>query len=146
MSQPGIVVVGGSYAGLNAAATARTAGYAGCVTLLGSEARLPYQRPPLSKDFLRGGTQVEQLPLRPAAFFETSAIALRTGTTVLSIDRGTKTLLLQGGDALSYDKLVLATGCRPLRMDVPGADAAGIHVLRTLDDAQVIASKLEAAR
>lgn len=145
MSGAGIVIAGGSYAGLNAAVAARSAGYTGPVTLVGIEPHLPYQRPPLSKEFLRGGSEAAQ-PLRPAAFFETSNIAVRSGNTVRAIDRAGKTLLLEGGATLPYDKLVLATGTRPRLLQVPGSDAAGILCLRTLDDAQAIAARLPTAQ
>ena len=146
MSAAGIVIVGASYAGLNAAAAARTAGYKLPVTLIGDEAHLPYQRPPLSKDFLRGGMEAAQLPLRAASFFESSEITLRTGASVQSVDRAAKTLTLKSGEPLAYDKLILATGCRPRILSAPGADAAGIHYLRTLDDAVAIAQHLESVQ
>ena len=146
MSAAGIVIVGASYAGLNAATAARTAGYTLPLTLIGDEAHLPYQRPPLSKDFLRGSMDAGQLPLRAASFFENSQINLRTGVSVQSVDRASKTVTLGSGEQLGYDKLVLATGCRPRILSVPGADAAGVHYLRTLDDALAIARRLETSR
>ena len=146
MSQPGIVVVGGSYAGLYAAAAARTSGHTGPVTLVGNEAHLPYQRPPLSKECLRGGVDATQLLLRPAAFFETASIGLRTGTTAVAIDRPARQLMLDTGERLTYDKLILATGCRPRLLAVPGADAVGVHYLRTMDDAVAIAQRVGGVR
>jgi 3-phenylpropionate/trans-cinnamate dioxygenase ferredoxin reductase subunit len=145
MNDAGIVVVGASYAGLNAAAAARTAGYRFPVTLIGDEPRLPYQRPPLSKEFLRSSLDAAQLPLRAASFFESSEISLRTGVTVQSIDRATRSVRLNSGEQLAYDKLILATGCRTRILSAPGADAAGVHYLRTLDDALAIAHSLEGA-
>ena len=142
MKAPGIVIVGGSYAGLNAAMAARNAGYTAAITLIGEESHLPYQRPPLSKDFLRGDLDTAQLPLRPASYFETAGIAVRTGTCVESIDRGAKIVRFSEGGTLSYDKLILATGCTPRLLEVEGGDAAGIHYLRTLDDALGIAAQL----
>jgi 3-phenylpropionate/trans-cinnamate dioxygenase ferredoxin reductase subunit len=146
VSGAGIVIVGASYAGLNAAAAARSAGCTLPVTLIGDEEHLPYQRPPLSKEFLRGTLDAGQLPLRAAAFFESSGIALRTGTRVLAVDRSTRTLALDSGEQLAFDKLILATGCRPRVLQAPGADAAGIHYLRTMDDALAIAHRLETSR
>jgi 3-phenylpropionate/trans-cinnamate dioxygenase ferredoxin reductase subunit len=146
MSAAGIVIVGASYAGLNAAAAARTAGYKLPVTLIGDEGQLPYQRPPLSKDFLRGTIDAAQLPLRAPSFFDSSEITLRTGVGVQSVDRAARTVTLNSGEQLAYDKLILATGCRPRILSAPGAHAAGIHYLRTLDDALAIAHRLESAR
>jgi 3-phenylpropionate/trans-cinnamate dioxygenase ferredoxin reductase subunit len=144
-TSPGIVVIGGSYAGLNAAAAARTAGYGGSITLLADEAQPPYQRPPLSKDFLRGTMQASQLPLRPAAFYETNRIDVRLATRATRIDRQAKAVELAGGGQLPYDKLILATGCRARLLTIPGSDAQGIHYLRTLDDSVAIAKQLDGA-
>ncbi len=141
----GIVVVGASYAGLNAAAAARAAGYPGRIVLLGEEAHLPYQRPPLSKDFLRGTFDVAHLPIRPLKFFEDQGIEFRASQRVRALDREQRRVVLAGGESLSYDRLVLATGCRPRMLDVQGADAQGIHALRTLDDAARIASAMASA-
>jgi 3-phenylpropionate/trans-cinnamate dioxygenase ferredoxin reductase subunit len=145
VSAAGIVIVGGSYAGLNAAAAARAAGFTGPITLVGDEPHLPYQRPPLSKDFLKGRVESSQLPLRAPKFFDDSAIELRRGHEVVAIDRHKQEVVLAAGDSLPYAKLVLATGCRPRKLSVPGSDAAGIHCLRTLDDAQAIARECAAA-
>ncbi|WP_439589156.1 NAD(P)/FAD-dependent oxidoreductase [Hydrogenophaga sp.] len=142
----GLVIVGASYAGLNAAAAARTAGYQGRIVLLGEEPHLPYQRPPLSKDFLRGDFDATHLPIRPQKFFEDQAIELLVNHRVCGLDRERKHLELAGGECLPYDRLVLATGCRPRMLEIPGADAQGIHALRTRDDAVRIASSVASVR
>jgi 3-phenylpropionate/trans-cinnamate dioxygenase ferredoxin reductase subunit len=146
MSEDSLVIVGASYAGLNAAASARTAGYEGAVVLLGDEPRMPYQRPPLSKEFLKGAMSAAQLMLRPATFYEANAIEVRQGHRAVGIDRKNKQVTLHSGEHLPYDKLILATGCRPRMLAVPGADAAGIHYLRTMDDALLIAQRAESSR
>jgi 3-phenylpropionate/trans-cinnamate dioxygenase ferredoxin reductase component len=127
-----IVIVGASLAGASAAVTLRELGYAGELTLVGEEAALPYERPPLSKAVLIGEAD-EPDWVRDEAFYADQQIALLRGTTVTRVDRD-RHVVMAGGTELSYDKLVLATGSTPRRLEVPGADLDGIHTLRTLPD------------
>lgn len=129
------VVVGAGQAGVQAASTLRERGFRGRLVVLGDEGRLPYMRPPLSKKFLSAEQSEDRLYFRPAAYFEANGIEMRTGAPVEGIDRKAGRLRLGGGATLEYDKLLLATGCRPRRLRVPGSADPRIHYLRTLDDA-----------
>ncbi len=134
MSAP-IVIVGAGLAGLRTAEELRRAGYEGDLVLLGDEARLPYDRPPLSKQFVRGET--DDTTLRPAEFFTDKRIELRLGTTATGVDTATRRVLLADGSALAYDHLVIATGLRPRTL--PGLPTpAGVHVLRDHADATAL--------
>ncbi|MBI4986427.1 MAG: FAD-dependent oxidoreductase, partial [Rhodocyclales bacterium] len=133
-------------AGVTVAESLRSLGYAGAITLLGAEAHAPYHRPPLSKGYLRGETGAAQLAIRAPAMLEKKGIALRTGVGVVAIERGEQRVRLADGAALAYDGLALCTGARLRRLALPGADLAGIHGLRTLDDSLAIAAALHTVR
>lgn len=137
-----IVVVGASLAGLRAAEALRRQGFEGRLTLVGAETHRPYDRPPLSKQVLAGDWEPEQTVLRSA--FEDGGLELdlRLGTRADALDLAERCITLAGGDRLDFDGLVIATGGRPRRLpgDVP---AAGVHVLRTLDDALALRDELE---
>ncbi|MEO1153242.1 MAG: FAD-dependent oxidoreductase [Pseudomonadota bacterium] len=140
----GIVVIGGGQAGASAVARLRSGGYAGPVTLIGEEAEPPYQRPPLSKAYLKGEMDKERLYLRPLSYYADNAIALVTGATVNAIDRADKTVIA-GGQSYAYDDLILATGSVPRRL--PGAiggELAGVHVVRTIYDIDEMAPAMRA--
>ncbi|WP_432974240.1 NAD(P)/FAD-dependent oxidoreductase [Dactylosporangium sp. CA-233914] len=125
-----VVVVGASAAGLTAAETLRREGYAGTITLIGAEADAPYDRPPLSKQILSSRWEVDRLALRTADQLAALDLDLRLGVLATALDLASRTLLLQSGDRLRYDGLIVATGVRPRRL--PGQ---GAHVLRTAADA-----------
>ncbi len=137
MSQTGqhVVIVGAGHAGGSAAALLRQYGWKGPITLVGTEAVPPYQRPPLSKAWLKGEADHSSLALRPAAFYANSDIALRLDTTVAAVDRRAKTVRLGHGDIVPYDILILATGARARRIPLPGLDLANVLELRTHADA-----------
>jgi 3-phenylpropionate/trans-cinnamate dioxygenase ferredoxin reductase subunit len=131
-----IVVVGASLAGLRAVETLRREGYDGRLVLIGAEPELPYDRPPLSKTFLAGEVAPEELALRHQPY-DDLALELRLGTRAEHLDAGSRTLVLEGGDELAFDGLVIATGSVPRRLrDLP--DLPGMFVLRTLHDAIAI--------
>lgn len=138
----GVVIVGGGQAACQAAASLRQMGYDGALTLIGEERHLPYQRPPLSKDFLKGNSGSEAVQLRPASFFETIRCDVRTGVRVQAIDRRHKRLQLGNGEAFAYERLVLATGARARTL--PGTHATGLqlHYLRTVDHANALRTAL----
>ncbi len=127
------VIVGGMLAGAKAAETLRAEGFDGDVALLGDERNLPYERPPLSKDYLLGKAARDKAFVHPADWYETSKIDLRTGVTVTAIDPGAHTVAF-AGSTLPYDKLLLTTGASPRRLDIPGADLDGVMYLRRLED------------
>ncbi|MBT4888811.1 MAG: FAD-dependent oxidoreductase [Rhodospirillales bacterium] len=106
----------------------------GSITLIGDEPWLPYQRPPLSKQYLSGEMDVDQLYLKPKEFYKASKVNIRLGHHAQSIDRTAKTVTLDNGDKVAYDKLALTTGTRVRRLSIPGADLEGIHYIRTIDD------------
>lgn len=133
-----IAIVGAGAAGSFAAVELRRIGFAGRVTLLTREDRLPYDKPNLSKDYLAGRAQEEWIPLRGEEEYARDRIDLRLGTTVDRIDHARGEIVLGSGERLAFDKLILAPGARPRRLAVPGADAARVHYLRTWADADVL--------
>lgn len=138
-----IVLVGGGLASTYAAAQLRSAGYNGQVTILSEEAEQPYDHVPLSKDYLYGGQGHHRLYLRDADFYRQHGIDLELETPVTDLEPDTKTLHLGTGETLRYSSVLLATGARPRRLDLPGADElAGVHYLRTLHDATALRHQL----
>ena len=136
-----IVIAGAGHAGGSAAAMLRQLGWLGGITLIGDEPIPPYQRPPLSKAWLKGEATAESLALRPAKFYPDASIDLRLETRVTAIDRAAKTVALSDGSALAYDYLILALGARARRLPLAGADLDGVLELRSAADAD----KLKAA-
>jgi NADPH-dependent 2,4-dienoyl-CoA reductase/sulfur reductase-like enzyme/nitrite reductase/ring-hydroxylating ferredoxin subunit len=141
-----IVIVGGGAAGFAAAEMLRRQDYRGSIVMLSGETASPVDRPNLSKDFLAGSAPEDWLPLKPDSFYADAAIDLRLRTEVQSIDAGHRNVVLAGGEALPYDRLLLATGAEPLRLPIPGADQPHVHVLRTLDHCRAIIASASGAR
>lgn len=137
----GIVIIGAGHAGTQAAASLRECGYGGGLTLISADADLPYHKPPLSKSFMKSGDAPLQ-PLRGPSYFADNRIELRLGETAEAIDPASKTIRLAGGQALSYDKLVLALGTVARRLAIPGADLGGVVYLRTAEDARRMRARL----
>lgn len=133
-----VVIVGAGQAACEAAFQLRTRGFAGEVTIVGEEPHPPYQRPPLSKKFLAGEWAEDRLILKPPEVYADKNIALRTGARVTEIDRAGKAVLLEGGDRLAYDALILATGSRPRRLPLPGAELPNVFMLRTIADIETM--------
>jgi 3-phenylpropionate/trans-cinnamate dioxygenase ferredoxin reductase component len=144
MSKPTFMIVGASLTGAKAAEELRERGFDGRVVLLGSEAERPYERPPLTKDYLRGDSPREKAYVHEEGFYAERDIELETGATVATIDPGASRVTLDDGRELSFDRLLLATGAEPRRIPVPGADLAGIHYLRTLADCDLLRDRLDA--
>src|SRR6476469_5890476 len=142
MSERTFMIVGASLAGAKAAEELRERGFDGRVVLLGSEAERPYERPPLSKDYLRGESPRENAYVHEDGFYADRAIELETGTTVAAIDPVAARVTLADGRELPFDRLVLATGAEARRIRVPGADLGGIHYLRTLADCDILRDRL----
>lgn len=136
-----IVIVGAGHSAGVAVASLREHGYTGEIVVVGEEAHGPYQRPPLSKNFLAGQMSVEQLQLKPAKFYQERAVQFRLNTRVDRIDRERREVSLSG-ESLAYSKLLLATGSRVRRLDVPGATLPGIHYLRTIPDVEAIRAQM----
>jgi NADPH-dependent 2,4-dienoyl-CoA reductase/sulfur reductase-like enzyme len=141
----GLVVIGASYAGVQASLTARDSGYAERVTIVADENSLPYQRPPLSKGFLLGLDSDESLILRDGGFFEKKGIDLVLGTRVHEIDKRSRKLRFNGSSELAFDRLLIATGSRARQLPINGADLDGVCYLRSLHDAADLKARLHAA-
>src|SRR5206468_3059337 len=143
MGNQTFVIVGASLAGAKAAETLREEGFDGRVVLLGEEPERPYERPPLSKDYLRG--EAEGKPyVHDEAFYAERGIELRTSTRVERLDPGAGRVELAGGETLAFDRLLLATGAAPRRLSLPGADLDGVLYLRTIADSEAIRARVEA--
>ncbi|MDX2546947.1 NAD(P)/FAD-dependent oxidoreductase [Streptomyces sp. WI04-05B] len=143
---PGVVVVGAGQAAVQLAESLRDAGFDGPVTLVGDEQQLPYQRPPLSKEYLAGKLSSAELALRGERFYVDRDIELLAGRRAVHLDRGRRRLNLDDGTELSYGHLVLAIGARPRPLPIPGGRLDGVVNLRTLADAQELRQRLAAAR
>ncbi|MBY0421411.1 MAG: FAD-dependent oxidoreductase, partial [Parvularculaceae bacterium] len=138
------VIIGAGQAGAQAAQSLRQAGFAGRIVMIGAEAHLPYQRPPLSKAYLKGELDADRLLLRPAAFFEREKVEILLSTRVLEIDRKAGRVIWVGGD-IAYDRLLLSTGAPPRRLICPGNDLDGVHYLRTIGDSDRLRPMLHSA-
>ncbi|MGH9087455.1 MAG: NAD(P)/FAD-dependent oxidoreductase [Acidimicrobiales bacterium] len=132
------VVVGASLTGAKAADTLRAEGFDGRVVLIGEEPQRPYERPPLSKDYLRGEKGFDDAAVHPAGFYDEQGIELRTSTPVTGIDPASREVIVSSGERLRYDRLLLATGAAPRRLEVPGAELDGVHYLRSVADADAL--------
>lgn len=146
------VVIGGGQAGGWTAKTLRDEGFEGRVVLIGDEVYQPYERPPLSKEMLSGEAEKESTYLWPDGTLEGQDIELRLGTRVSAIDRDSKSLSLNGGEAasgqdgetLAYDRLMIATGARVRKLDLPGGDLDGVHYLRAIPETEAIRADMQA--
>ncbi|MFJ6417784.1 NAD(P)/FAD-dependent oxidoreductase [Paeniglutamicibacter sp. NPDC091659] len=144
-SNESVLIIGAGQAGIQVADSLRAEGFTGAVTILNDEAHSPYQRPPLSKDYLGPGSTAEPLPLRGPGFFADKDITLLAASAV-SVDTEARSVTLSGGMSLGYTHLVLATGAANRALPCPGADLEGVHALRTLTDAKRLQDSLSTAR
>ena len=133
-----VVILGAGHAGGTAAALLRQYGHTGKITLVGEEPIPPYQRPPLSKAWLKGEADADSLALKPLEFYAENDIDFRPGVRGVKLARSAKTLTLSDGQTLTYDYLILATGARAIKLPVPGADLSGLLELRTAADAEAL--------
>jgi 3-phenylpropionate/trans-cinnamate dioxygenase ferredoxin reductase subunit len=143
--RPTHVIVGASLAGASAAATLRAEGFDGRVVLIGSEPHRPYERPPLSKQLLRGESATGDAFVHPEAFYADHDIELRLGTRVTEVLPHSQVVTVGDRESIRYDRLLLTTGARARRLRVPGADLPGIHYLRDLDDVRALRGALASA-
>ncbi len=141
-----VVIIGAGHAGGSAAALLRASGFEGEVLLIGAESVAPYQRPPLSKAWLKGEVDMDGVLLRPEDFYGEHGIELRLSTRAVAIDRTARTVALSDGSVEAYDALILATGSVGRRLSLPGADRADLLELRTFDDAERLKSRLGPGR
>jgi 3-phenylpropionate/trans-cinnamate dioxygenase ferredoxin reductase subunit len=137
-------IVGASLAGAKAAQRLREEGFDGRVVLVGAEPERPYERPPLSKEYLRGEAERDAVFVHAASFYDDNAIELRLGESVIDVDADHRELSLDTGARLTFDRLLLATGAEPRRPSIPGSDLEGIHYLRTLADCDALRERLDA--
>ncbi len=143
MQEAAIVIVGGGHAGGSAAAFLRQYGYKGPLVLVGEEPLLPYQRPPLSKAWLKGEATAESLALRPAKFYATQNVETRLGVKATAIDCAAQTVRLSDGSTLAYSKLVLALGSKARPLPIPGRELGGVLELRSAADADRLKAALQ---
>ncbi len=136
-----MVIVGGGAAGYAAAEMLRREGFAGAVTLLSADGDAPYDRPNLSKDYLAGNAPEEWIPLQPDEFYADNGIELRLGAKVAALDPAGHRVILEGGEAIGFAKLLLATGAEPIRLPIPGADLPHVRTLRSLADCRAIIAR-----
>ncbi|BBO13940.1 pyridine nucleotide-disulfide oxidoreductase [Bradyrhizobium ottawaense] len=140
------VIVGGGAAGFAAAETLRREGFAGAITMLSDDGAMPVDRPNLSKDYLAGNAPEDWLPLRGQDYYQDAGIDLRLNTDVSAIDAKTRNVTLGNGDRLPFDRLLLATGAEPVKLQIPGADQPHVHTLRSVADSRAIIKAAESAR
>jgi 3-phenylpropionate/trans-cinnamate dioxygenase ferredoxin reductase subunit len=140
--EPTFAIVGAGLAGAKAAEALRTEGFAGRIVLLGAEPHRPYERPPLSKGYLQGSAARDTVYVHPPEWYADHQIDLRLGTAVTAVDRRAHEIVTANSNRERYDKLLLATGATPRRLPVSGADLAGVHYLRSLDDSDQLKAAL----
>jgi 3-phenylpropionate/trans-cinnamate dioxygenase ferredoxin reductase subunit len=145
MTQATVLIAGAGHAGFQFAASLRQHGYGGRVCLINDEAHLPYQRPPLSKAYLKGEGRPDSLMFRPDKFYRDQTIEL-IGDRAVSIDRAGRKLLLASGASIDYGHLVLATGARNRLLDIPNANLADVRYLRILDESEALRQRIATAR
>jgi 3-phenylpropionate/trans-cinnamate dioxygenase ferredoxin reductase subunit len=143
MSERTFIILGASLAGAKAAEELRERGFDGKVVLVGAELERPYERPPLTKDYLRGESEREKTYVHPQGFYDEHAIELESGVTATAIHPASSTVVLDDGRELQYDRLLLTIGAQPREITVPGADLDGVYYLRTLDDCDVLSRRLD---
>ncbi|WP_280387439.1 NAD(P)/FAD-dependent oxidoreductase [Nocardia wallacei] len=140
------VIVGGGLAAAKLAEALRGNDFDGTLTLIGEEEHLPYERPPLSKEHLLGKQALADFTTAPGQWYRDHHVEVMLGTTVTAVDRASKTVALPDGSTLPYDKLALATGSRPRRLPIPGADAQGVYELRSIEQSDALIDLFGSAR
>jgi 3-phenylpropionate/trans-cinnamate dioxygenase ferredoxin reductase subunit len=137
------VIVGASLAGAKAAETLRGEGFDGRLLLIGAEEERPYERPPLSKDYLRGEVGREKVYVHDEGFYADQDIELRLGRTVVGLHTSSSEVALDDGERLHYDRLLLSTGAEPRRLSIPGGELDGIFYLRSVEDSDALRERLD---
>ncbi|MFT7460112.1 MAG: 3-phenylpropionate/trans-cinnamate dioxygenase ferredoxin reductase subunit [Planctomycetota bacterium] len=140
------VIIGASHAAAQLAPTLRQEGWEGPIIVVGDEPYIPYHRPPLSKTFLSGEKALDDIYIRPLMVYEKADIEFKLNTRVVAIDRTEKTLTLDNGEILGYDKLALTLGSRVRKVELPGSDLGGVYYLRDVNDVEQIKTKVAAGK
>ena len=143
MTSYDVLIVGAGHAGAQAAVVLRQQGYEGTVAIVGDEPEIPYERPPLSKDYLAGEKAFERILIRPATFWGERKVEMLTGRRVTQVDPAAKTVTIAGGEQIGYGTLIWAAGGSPRMLPCEGADLKGIHVVRTRADADAMKEALD---
>ena len=143
MADAGMVIIGAGHAAGQAAASLRQEKYEGPITIIGDEPHIPYQRPPLSKQYLSGEQDLSRVYLRPEKFYADKDVTLKIGRTATALDTEAQQVTLDDGDTLNYEKLIIATGIRPRILNIEGSDLEGIHYLRTIADVDAIRAEMQ---
>jgi 3-phenylpropionate/trans-cinnamate dioxygenase ferredoxin reductase component len=142
MDKKNVIIVGAGHGGAQAAVVLRMHGFEGSIAMIGREKEPPYERPPLSKEYLAKEKTFDRLYIRPPAFWADKGIEMMLGREVVSVDPAAQTVALDDGGALAYDHLIWATGGDPRPLTCPGSDLAGIHAVRTREDVDAIMAAL----
>ena len=141
-----VVIVGGGHGGAQVAVMLRTQKFEGSIAIVGDEPELPYERPPLSKEYFAGEKEFERIQLRPAKYWDEREVTMLLGKRVVSVDPAAHTVTTDGGETISYGKLVWATGGHPRMLPIPGGDLPGVQGVRTRADADAMKAAAETAR
>jgi 3-phenylpropionate/trans-cinnamate dioxygenase ferredoxin reductase subunit len=141
-----VVIAGAGHAAGQVIASLKQHKFDGQIVLVGDEPNLPYQRPPLSKKYLSGEIEADRLHVKPESFYDDPAIELQLDTRISAIDRDAKSLNIEDGDDIRYDKLVIATGSRVRRLPVEGADLKSVHYLRSIADVDAIREDMDTGK
>lgn len=144
MEQADVIIVGAGHGGAQAAIALRQNGFEGRILVIGREPEIPYERPPLSKEYLARDKTFDRICIRPAQFWEDKAVEMKLGAEVVSLDPAAHTVKLGDGSEIGYGKLIWATGGDPRRLSCVGADLKGVHAVRTKEDADRLMSELDA--
>jgi len=140
-----VVIVGAGHGGAQVAVMLRTQKFAGSIAIIGDEPELPYERPPLSKEYFAGEKELERIQLRPAKYWDERAVAMLLGKRVVSVDPVAHSVTTDGGETIGYGKLVWATGGAPRTLPIPGGDLPGVQGMRTRADADAMKTASETA-
>jgi len=146
MMQFDVLIVGGGHGGAQVAVMLRTQKFAGSIAIIGDEPELPYERPPLSKEYFAGEKEFERIQLRPARYWDEREVTMLLGKRVVSVDPAARTVTTDGGETIGYGKLVWATGGTPRMLPIPGGDLPGVQGVRTRADADAMKAASETAK
>lgn len=144
MNNADVIIVGAGHGGAQAAISLRQCGFAGSILMIGRDAEFPYERPPLSKEYLGGEKPFERIMIRPKQFWQDKDVAMRLGAAVTRVDPAARTVTLAGGENVTYGTLIWAAGGDPRRLSCPGAMLKGVHAIRDKADVDRLIAQLEA--